>query len=256
MTISLFRPLGVALFLAVSWSPVPAEATVLVLETVRDTTIFADNVDHASGAGDLFVGNTAGGQPRRALLRFDFSAVPAGLQVASASLGILVNRAAPAAPAGAATLHRLLSDWGEGLSNAGGSGGGDRARSGEATWASRFHASASGAWSQPGGDYATPASAVTELAGTGAHAWTGPGLVSDINGWLAAPPTNFGWVVIGDEANSHSARRFFSRESGPDGLRPTLVLALAPVPEPSVWALMVTGLSLLALGARNSATRR
>jgi hypothetical protein len=230
----------------------PAGATTLVLEAARDTAIFADSVDYASGAGQLFVGNTAGSQPRRALLWFDLSQVPAGMRVVEASLRILVNRHAPAAPVSIIALHRLNGAWGEGGSNAGsGNGGGDQARPGEATWRHRFHGNPAATWSRPGGDYVEAPSATLPFSGTGLFTWTGPGLAADVNAWRASPASNQGWIVIGDERESYTARRFDSRETGNAFSRPQLQLTLAPdiatgdedVPLPA-WALGALGLGL------------
>jgi len=229
-----------------------ANATTLVLEAARDTAIFADSVDYASGAGQLFVGNTAGSQPRRALLWFDLSQVPAGMRVVEASLRILVNRHAPAAPVSIIALHRLNAAWGEGGSNPGsGNGGGDQARAGEATWRSRFHGDPATTWSRPGGDYVEAPSATLSFSGTGLFTWTGPGLVADVNAWRTSPASNHGWIVIGDELESYTARRFDSRETGDAFSRPQLQLTLAPdvatgdedVPLPA-WALGALGLGL------------
>jgi hypothetical protein len=243
----------------------PAAATTLVLQAARDTAIFADSVDYASGAGQLFVGNTAGSQPRRTLLWFDLSQVPAGMRVVDASLRILVNKHAPGAPVSVIALHRVNGAWGEGGSNAGsGNGGGDQARPGEATWQHRFHGNAATAWSRPGGDYADAPSATVPFSGTGLFTWNGPGLVADVNAWRASPASNHGWIVIGDERETYTARRFDSRETGSAFSRPQLELTLVPdaaagdedVPLPG-WALGALGLGLAgALSGRGRRNRR
>jgi len=232
----------------------PAHATTLVLEAARDTAMFADSVDYASGAGQLFVGNTAGSQARRTLLWFDLSQVPAGMRVVEASLRIVVNRHAPGAPVSVVALHRVNGEWGEGGSNPGsGNGGGDQARPGEATWRHRFHGDAATAWSQPGGDYVVTPSATVPFSGRGLFTWSGPGLVADVNAWRASPALNHGWIVIGEERENYTARRFDSRETGSSFSRPQLQLTLAPdvaagdedVPVPG-WALGGLGLGLAA----------
>jgi len=58
-------------------------------------------------------------------------------------------------------------------------------------------------------------------------------LVTDIQGWLATPSTNFGWLLLGDETTLTTARRFDSRESAP-GLRPALQIIYATAP-PLTW---------------------
>ena len=39
-------------------------------------------------------------------------------------------------------------------------------------------------------------------------------MVSDVQGWVDNPGSNNGWMVIGDEANLTTARRFDSSEGG------------------------------------------
>lgn len=228
-----------------------SHADTLVLVPSEDTTIFADSGDLAGGAGDLYFGNTANGLARRALLQFDLSGIDASLRVTDAALQIVVSRVASGAPVRPATLHRLSASWGAAGSNPGSSGGGDQALAGDATWSTRFFGQPETAWSTPGGDFDPSASASTEFGGTGTYAWSGSGLVADLNAWLAAPSTNFGWIVIGDEANSRSARRAYSVESDPAFLRPELTLTLAPIPEPSTYAMFGFGTLALAFGLRN-----
>src|SRR5437870_4427463 len=72
-----------------------AQTTVIVTASA-DNTIYQDNTDNSNGAGqNLFAGNTgatSGNSPRRALLKFDLSTIPAGALVTSASLSLVVNR--------------------------------------------------------------------------------------------------------------------------------------------------------------------
>jgi hypothetical protein len=134
----------------------------------------------------------------------------------------------------------LLADWGEGLAGAGGtpgSGGGggqgSAAQQDDATWLYRFWDASLGPagqaqnpliWSTPGGDY-VPTPSATAVVGIGQnavcrYAWFDDvpadpqfSLKSDVERWLATPAENFGWIVIGDEVQTHTARRFQSREN-------------------------------------------
>jgi len=225
-------------------------ADILVLQPARDTSIFADNFGHASGAGDLFVGATAGGQARRALLEFDLSSIAPGLIVTEAALTMSITRTSFSSPNSATALHRVDADWGEDASNAGGSGGGDSARTGDATWTLRFFGDSGTGWTQPGGDFAVTPSAEVTLGGIDRYTWTGPGLVADLNSWIANPASNHGWIVIGDEAESGTARRIPSREAVSVIQRPELTLTLAPVPEPSTYALFGAGALLIGWSVR------
>ena len=96
-----------------------AAADEVVLQPVRDNTLYQENAGNSNGAGYLFAGEQGGGSVRRALLRFDVAgAVPAGAQVAQVELNLHVSRAGFADPL-PASLHRALADWGEAGSNAG-----------------------------------------------------------------------------------------------------------------------------------------
>ena len=148
---------GLLVLLATSMA---ADAVQVELTPVADATLFEDNPEFASGAGDfLFVGPIASGSPRRALLRFDLSAIPAGAVIDSASLRFTVDRAAIGSdPGDQARLHRLLAPWGEGSSNAGTGGAGTTAAIGDATWSHRFfglpaNGQAHTFWITPGGDF-------------------------------------------------------------------------------------------------------
>ena len=65
--------------------------------------------------------------------------------------------------------------------------------------------------------------------------WSDAGLIDDLNVWLATPSANFGWALLGDEATSPSAQRFYSRESAASGgaLRPILDLTFLAPPPPT-----------------------
>lgn len=240
-----------------------AAAEILSFTPLRDTTIFADSDDTASSAGEAaFAGNTASGLARRALFAFDLSTVPAGSQVVSATFSISVDRAAGGQHA--MTLHRLLADWGTGGSNGGTNGGGTLALAGDATWSHRFYADDTRQWRDGGGDpvpggwFVGAPSASTVIADAGRYTWTdvvgssGASLAQDVQGWLDAPDTNFGWILVGDESVSRSAKRFASSEASLASLRPTLLLEITPVPEPSTYALMFAGVAMLGFVLRRS----
>ena len=53
-------------------------------------------------------------------------------------------------------------------------------------------------------------------------------LTADVQSWHADSSVNFGWIAIGDESRSQTAKRFDSRENEDDALRPALVVVFAP----------------------------
>jgi hypothetical protein len=123
----------------------------------------------------------------------------------------------------------MVSDWGEGASNAGErSGIGVAASPGDATWLHRFYNTQF--WSAPGGDFVAQPSATRGVDGVGSWEWpTSAAAVADVQFWLDAPATNFGWCVIGDETQP-SAKRFDTRETATPANRPRLEVIYDPCP--------------------------
>src|SRR5688572_8232452 len=132
--------------------PLAAAGTIVNLSADQDNTMYADNSLNSNGAGDyIFAGATDNGFARRALVRFDVSAIPPGSTINSVSLRLFCSRAKQNTGYQVA-LHRLLADWGEGTSHAGGEEGqGAPATLNDATWTYRLYPGS--LWSSPGGDY-------------------------------------------------------------------------------------------------------
>lgn len=200
------------------------------IEPVRDTSIFSF-LDQAGGASSgLFTGRTgasAGGAANRALLAFDLSSIPADADIVSVELRLFQQQAANGSGDRTLTLHRLTADWGEAGSNAG-SGLGAPPEPGDATWTKRFHPDVF--WDAAGGDFAgTPsASAVSPQATEVYVSWTGSGLEDDVEAWLEDPDDNHGWILVGDESEPQTGRKFGSRETGNLDGRPTLIVTYEP----------------------------
>jgi len=242
-----------------------AAAESLILNPVKDATLFQDSVDFASGvASFIFAGPIASGSPRRALLEFDVSGIPPGAIVTSVRLRLIVNRTAPGAGADTFSVHRVSADWGEGASDGGTGGGGTQATAGDATWRSRFHGAPPGTpqvpWLVQGGEFAATASASTVFSGNDAFTFgSTPLLVSDVSAWLASPGANHGWILIGPEGDVYFqlARRLISRESPSVNDRPLLTIeytlpppAAVRVPMLPTTGLLLAALSLLAVASR------
>lgn len=170
---------------------------VVVLEPVKDNTLFESaGAPLSNGIGDhMFCGMTAQASRRRAVLAFDIAgSVPPGSTVNSVSLRLSMSMTI--ALDTQVTVHRLNADWGEGMSLAiGGQGSGAAAMPGDATWVHRFFDTLF--WATPGGDFAGAPSASATVGGVGLYTWTGPGLVQDVQQWVSAPASNFGWLVRG-----------------------------------------------------------
>lgn len=200
-----------------------ASGRTIVLDPTRDATL-VESADGslANGSGPaLFIGRTGQRREsrRRALIAFEVgSALPPDAIVTGALLWLHLtpSNSAPIEIA----LHRVLSDWSEGPSSSAG-GGGAPAGIGDATW---LHASyPDWLWQMPGGDFAQQPSASTPVAGPGWYAWgSSPEMRLDVQGWLEEPGSEHGWILIGGEAASSTARRFDSRESDRLDLQPYL----------------------------------
>jgi spore coat protein A len=129
-------------------------------------------------------------------------------------------------------LHRALADWGEGTSNTGNpqQGRGEPPTAGDVTWNHTFFPDQF--WGVPGGDHAVTASDSESVGGTGSYVWgSTSAMVADVQLWLDDPAQNFGWIVIGDETQIETAKRFSTREdtSGGGANQPKLVVNYTPV---------------------------
>lgn len=156
----------------------------------------------------------------RALMKFDFSAIPTNAIVLSAVVTLEVTRqpgdGLANSPFG---LYRMLRPWGEGDKVATTvPGQGVPATPGEATWRHAFYPT--NEWSAPGGasgvDFSDVESSFQFIYGTGQSPYrfeSTPELVADVQGWVNHPQSNYGWMLLcNDEATIFTARRFGSRE--------------------------------------------
>jgi hypothetical protein len=203
---------------------------VIALTPVADNSIFQESPQNSNGAGQyLFSGQafTSAGI-RRALLRFDVAgSIPAGSTINSATLELHVSKIQLSVPGPHLFgVHRVLSAWGEGASNAPGEEGtGTAASSGDATWSHRIFNQ--NQWGLAGGDFVASASSTTLVGGVGGYEWTG--LAADVQAWLNAPSTQFGWMIKEDNENIEgSAKRFDSKESPTASFRPVLTIDYTP----------------------------
>lgn len=214
----------------------PYPAAIRVQATVsltpsKDNTLIEDTLGTLSnGAGpNFFVGRTSqvSGSIRRGVIAFNIagSAIPTDATILSATLRLNMSQP-PSGPQTAVSLHRLLADWGEGTSIAsGGGGGGAPATLGDATWT--YAISNTVLWLTPGGDFSPTARASASVGGVGVYTWSSPQMVADVQAWLNAPATNFGWLLQGNESASGTAKRFDSRENTIVANRPVLMIVFA-----------------------------
>lgn len=212
-----------------------ASAEVATFDAIAHGTLYESTGDQlANGLGQhLFAGNNGQDLTRRGLIRFD----PDGLGdvvVESAVLRLHVSQA-NATPSGV-SLHRVLSDWGVGSTDApGGEGGGGAATPGSATWTHAFFGKVP--WANPGGDFDALTLASTQVGGVGWYEWSSDGLTAAVQAMLDEPASNFGWLLRGDESAASTAKRFDSMFSSPE-FRPELVVNYTAVPAPGALALL------------------
>ena len=238
---------------ATAMRPVAAEPTTILASTTLnpslDTTLFEESGDLSNGRGQhIFVGNTGpinSNNARRALIAFDVAgSIPAGATILTATLRLNLSRVngGEAGNARAIALHPATAAWGEGTSDASGQEGtGADATAGDATWSHNNYTSTT--WATPGGDFVATASATQTVTGLGAYAWESAGMAADVQSWLDAPAGNFGWLLLGDEVTSITARRFDSQQHGTAANRPQLIIEyLAPsLPPVAPTEIVLTG---------------
>lgn len=230
---------------AVLLSAPAAEAGIVtaVLTPTADATIFEENADSSDAKSPgLFAGRTNVDNIRRAFLRFNLAGIPAGLTVSSVQVRLSMTRSNSGSVF--ASLYRVSGAWGEGTSDAGIPGGtGAPATAGDPTWTMRVYPGTP--WTSPGGDTAAIPSATTLLGSSLVdYLWTTtPALVSDVQGWISLPATNFGWQLRIDEFQiAPTAKRFGSREQSDASLRPLLIVTYD---DPTVGAPSATGVPAL-----------
>jgi hypothetical protein len=229
-----------------------ANAAQVTLQPVKDATLIGDESALANGKGPIFIGKIAGGSARRSLMQFDFAGIPAGSTIRSVQLKVWVFTAASNSSFDdIASLYRLTTSWGEGQSFASGGNGG-AAQANDSTWVHRFYPNQF--WSAAGGDFVSQPSSSTLINTLGEFTFPStPALVADVQQWVNAPATNFGWLMKDVEHPDvdKNAKRLFSRESGTFGPQLTIVYDLpgantgdSDVPLPA-WALALLGAALI-----------
>ena len=264
---------ALASLIVAALAAVPASAQTFVsLTPDQDNTLFEPQLQtegpvavNSNGAGPhVYIGSTISGAARRAVIRFDTSSIPPGTVVQSATLSLNLNLTVSTDPHDH-TIHRLTTDWGEGASNSitnggggGGGGTGAPAEAMDATWLHTFFDT--DFWTTAGGDFAPVPSATTSVGGftaLGSYTWGSTAeMVADVQAWVDDPATNFGWIVIGDESTTGTARRFDSREALAEGgsAFPTLVVGIGgptspvEIPTLSQWGLILMAGLMLAIG--------
>lgn len=231
-----------------------------------NSLIYSADGSLSNGAGQtFFVGATNQGFPgdlRRGLIDFDTSSIPKGSVITGVTMTLFMDRTVDTTDR-LVSAYRVTQDWGQGTSNAGGTGNGGGGGAGapatqnDATWLYTFYnaknPTSSPMWNTPGGDHAAVASAGTmvgtipsNLIGTVAdpYSWSGSGMIADVQSWVNNPGTNFGWLLMTDESDNGTARRFDSMFNSIVADRPVIQIdytTAAVTPEPGSIALLTSG---------------
>lgn len=221
------RAVALAILMAVTRPP--AFGDVVQIPPEKDNTLYQSTGGSLSnGAGQhMFSGRTATGSRRRAIMQFDVDgAVPAGSTITSVVLTLYMSRTTAAVQTH--TLRRVNASWGEGTSDAGGEeGAGAPSTPNDATWLHRFFNTTN--WTVAGGEFAAVASASIPVDSIGFYSWgPTPQMILDVQGWLDNPATNFGWLIVGNEAVSGTSKRFDTRENPTLENHPVLTITFTP----------------------------
>jgi hypothetical protein len=201
-----------------------AAQTTVTLSPTKDNTLYQVPLGGqalSNGAGDYwFVGRTIQNLIRRGAMAFDVSSIPAEATILEVTLTVHCSRSAIAGTE-PMTMHRVLANWGEGTSNAGGNEGtGVGATTNDATWFSRFHPNT--AWANTGGTFVAAPSLSAPVGNVDFYDLQSQGLVDDVQFWLDNPGSNFGWIFRGNETAPGTAKRFDTRENPDPNVRPVL----------------------------------
>jgi len=213
-----------------------AIADTININPSKDNTLYEyvpEDGDRSNGLGlHVFAGETAMGEARRGVLAFDIAGnVPAGSTILGATLSLNMSRTGTGTSR-IVELHRLLADWGEGTSVAGGQEGqGAPATTNDATWRHRFFDTVF--WTADGGDFSVTVSASQSVAGVAEYTWSSAQMISDVQSWLDNPASNFGWLLLGDESAIQTTKRFDTRESTNPPVLTIEYTAIAPTPSPT-----------------------
>jgi len=221
------------LFVALELAAASAAAETVSIAPKKDNTIYSESENTNGGGVYFFAGTTITNSYRRGIISFDVAGnVPAGSTIESATLSLHMSRTNVGAQPVVVHLQQCLRPWGEGtVVGPSGEGGGGPPHAGDATWS--FNMFNTSQWNNRGGDYALASSGST-LVGNNItfYSWSSPEMAQDVQSWLDADQTNFGWVLVAD-GEGHApvtAKRFDSRENTNPEFRPVLQIVYNPPP--------------------------
>ena len=176
------------------------------------------------GSASIFTGTEDQGGHMRGLIRFEMPSSLAGrVAVIDALLQMTTRAVGNGGPGSPATvkLHAITEPWAQGV-NIGAAPmlfvvGQPCSGSAGASWSFR-NCPAATAWTTPGGTIAPGESASASVPASidTTTSWSSAGMASDVQGWIDAPSTNFGWLVTSSTETMGAGviQRFYSSEAG------------------------------------------
>ncbi|HMS65794.1 MAG TPA: hypothetical protein PKD83_11145, partial [Ignavibacteria bacterium] len=186
----------------------------ITLGALSDNTLYEDAAGTISNGQGKYLhtgkGNT--GLIRRALVRFMLvEFVPPCSKILSVTLKMHLSGGSTANKT--IQLRRITDYWGEGNSDAPGlEENGTVSTSYDATWKHKFYNS--DFWANAGGDYSAVSSGNAVVGAPGFYTWgSTPQMVSDVQNWTDDNSTANGWLLLGDESATSTAKRFHSSEA-------------------------------------------
>ena len=169
----------------------------LSLVPVVDTTISSSGFK-PQGEATILAGARGNSGIDRALVRFDLSSIPTNAVVSNANFQLTVVRGPPGGQISTFSIHRVLKAW-----------------ESSATWTI---AAPGSNWAGPGGlagtDFVVSPSAERAGPSETFQMTPNPGLMEDLQHWIANPQSNYGWLLKSSAENApKTALHFGSKES-------------------------------------------
>jgi hypothetical protein len=188
----------------------PVTITIQGGAIVADTYIDENDISHHTGANEDLRSNSASGERKAPLIKFNLGSLPVGAKVGSAKFDIYLYDSGGSAT-DVVEAHRLTRDWQEGP---------DGYLTG-ATW-NRYDDTND--WDTPGGDYEA------EIQGSfiaNTPGWKTIDVSHMVQFWLDHPKQNYGMILLSPIAAGYNEKRYHSSDYSDPNLLPRLHVTLA-----------------------------
>ncbi len=194
------------------------------LDANLDNTLYEDEFgSYSNGKGQyFFAGNTLTDRVRRGLISFGVNNhIPPGAVIENVELVLYMSRSISGSTR--VKLFKVTKYWSEGNSvPAGEEGSGAQSEPGDATWLHNYYDSQF--WTNSGGDYSNVESGSANVEGIGYYTWNDAQMAADVQAWVNNQSPDYGWMLIGNESDIATAKRFDSKDNVNPSLRPRLII--------------------------------